>query len=75
MAQPTFAAVRQAVADYITSSIGLRATSNRFGAVSPPMAVIVPQTGSLIRYGTSCITGAGGLCSMSMSRGSFSWTM
>ena len=50
MSQPTFAAVRQAVADYLTASIGLRATSNRFGAVSPPMAVIVPQTGSLIRY-------------------------
>ena len=50
MAQPTFPQVRQAVADYLTSSIGLRATANRFGAVSPPMAVIAPQTGSLIRY-------------------------
>ena len=50
MSQPTFPQVRQAVADYLTSAIGLRATANRFGAVSPPMAVIAPQTGSLIRY-------------------------
>jgi hypothetical protein len=50
MAQPTFAAVRQAVATYLTTSIGLRATANRFGAISPPMAVIAPVTGSLIRY-------------------------
>jgi hypothetical protein len=50
VAQPTFPQVRQAVADYLTTSIGLRATANRFGAVSPPMAVIAPQTGSLIRY-------------------------
>lgn len=50
MPQPTFPAVRQAVAAYLTSSIGLRATANRFGTVSPPMAVVAPQTGSLIRY-------------------------
>lgn len=50
MTQPTFAAVRQAVADYLTASTGLRATTNRFGQISPPMAVIVPQTGTLIRY-------------------------
>jgi hypothetical protein len=48
--QLTFPQVRQAVADYLTASIGLRATANRFGAVNPPMAVIAPQTGSLIRY-------------------------
>ena len=50
MTQPTFPQVRQAVADYLTASIGLRATPNRFGAVNPPMAVVAPQTGSLIRY-------------------------
>ena len=50
MAQPTFGAVRQAVAAYLTTSIGLRATANRFGQINPPMAVIVPQAGSLIRY-------------------------
>jgi hypothetical protein len=50
MAQPTFAAVRQAVAAYLTASIGLRATANRFSAVSPPMAVVAPVGGSLIRY-------------------------
>jgi hypothetical protein len=53
MAQPDFPAVRQAVAAYLTSSIGLRATANRFGAVNPPMAVVAPQTGSLIRYGVT----------------------
>jgi hypothetical protein len=50
VAQPTFTQVRQAIADYLTSSIGLRATANRFGAINPPMAVVAPQTGSLIRY-------------------------
>jgi hypothetical protein len=50
MAQPTFPAVRQAVANYLTTAIGLRATANRFGSVSPPMAVIAPVTGTLIRY-------------------------
>ena len=50
MPQPTFVAVRQAVATYLTTSLGLRATANRFGAVAPPMAVIAPISGSLIRY-------------------------
>ena len=50
MSQLAFPAVRQAVADYLTAAIGLRATANRFGAVAPPMAVVAPQTGSLIRY-------------------------
>ena len=56
MAQPTFVQVRQAVAAYLTANVintdgtGLRATANRFGAVNPPMAVVHPQTGSLIRY-------------------------
>src|SRR5262249_15935882 len=30
--------------------MGLRATANRFGQVSPPMAVVAPVQGSLIRY-------------------------
>ena len=50
MTQLDFPGVRQAVATYLTSAIGLRATANRFGTVNPPMAVIAPQTGSLIRY-------------------------
>ena len=51
MIQPTFAAVRAAVAAYLQNTItGLRATPNRFLQVNPPMAVIAPQTGSLIRY-------------------------
>lgn len=54
MVQPTFLAVRQAVADYLTAHItGLRATTDRFGQINPPQAVILPQTGSLIRYGTT----------------------
>jgi hypothetical protein len=53
MPQPDFPTVRQAIAAYLTSSIGLRATANRFGAVNPPMAVVAPQTGSLIRYAVS----------------------
>lgn len=50
MAQPTFGAVRQAVATYLTGAIGLRCTANRFGQINVPMGVVVPQTGSLIRY-------------------------
>jgi len=50
MPQPDFPSVRQAVATYLTTAIGLRATANRFGTVNPPMAVIVPQTGTLITY-------------------------
>ena len=50
MTQPSFGAVRQAVADYLTTAIGLRCTSNRFGTINPPMGVVVPQTGTLIRY-------------------------
>ena len=51
MTQPTFGQVRQAVAGYLTSAIsGFRATANRFGQVNPPMGVVVPQTGTLIRY-------------------------
>lgn len=54
MAQPTFPAVRRAVADYLAAHItGLRTTANRFLQVNPPMAVIAPQTGSLIRYSTT----------------------
>ena len=50
MPQPDFPTVRQAIATYLTSSIGLRATANRFGQVNPPMAVVAPAQGSLIRY-------------------------
>lgn len=51
MTQPAFAAVRAAVATYLAATIsGLRATPNRFLQVNPPMAVIAPQAGSLIRY-------------------------
>jgi hypothetical protein len=50
MTQLTFGAVRQALASYLTNTIGLRATANRLGQVSPPTAVILPVTGTFIRY-------------------------
>ena len=51
MAQPTFPAIRAALATYLSGHItGLRATANRFGQISPPCAVIIPQTGRLITY-------------------------
>ena len=50
MTAPTFSAVRAALASYLTSSIGLRATANRFAQVNPPMAVIMPVTGTFARY-------------------------
>ena len=50
MPQPTFTAVRQALAAYITTNTGLRATADRFGSISPPMAVILPATGTFITY-------------------------
>lgn len=54
MTQPAFAAIRAAVAAYLSGNIsGLRATANRFGQVSPPCAVIVPQTGRVITYSVS----------------------
>ena len=46
----TFSAVRTALATYLTSSIGLRATANRFAQINPPMAVIMPVTGTFARY-------------------------
>jgi hypothetical protein len=48
--QPSFPAVRAALAAALTSKIGLRATANRFQQVNPPMAVVMPQTGTFIRY-------------------------
>jgi len=47
---PTFSAVRAALATTLTAQIGLRATANRFAQVNPPMAVIMPVTGSFARY-------------------------
>jgi hypothetical protein len=53
MTQPTFPQVRQALATYLTTATGLAATPNRFAQVNPPMAVIMPVTGSFIRYSTT----------------------
>jgi hypothetical protein len=50
MTQPSFAAVRAALASYLTTATGLQVTPNRFAQVNPPMAVIMPVTGSFIRY-------------------------
>lgn len=54
MTQLDFPGVRQAVATYLAANItGLRATANRFGQINPPVAIVIPQTGSLIRYATT----------------------
>lgn len=50
MAQLTFPQVRAALATYLTASTGLAATPNRFAQINPPMAVIMPVTGTFIRY-------------------------
>ena len=50
MTAPTFTAVRTALAATLTSGIGLRATANRFAQINPPMAVIMPVTGTFARY-------------------------
>ena len=51
MTQPAFSAVRQALADTLTAAIpGLRATANRPLQVNPPMAVIMPATGTFATY-------------------------
>ena len=50
MTQPTFPAVRQAVADRLATISGLRATANRFQQINPPCAVVMPQTGTFISY-------------------------
>ena len=50
MVQPTFPQVRQALADRLASISGLRTTANRFAQVNPPMAVVMPQTGTFVRY-------------------------
>ena len=46
----TFPAVRAALASYLTTATGLRATANRFAQINPPMAVIMPVTGTFARY-------------------------
>lgn len=62
MTQPAFSAVRQALADTLTASVtnpdgsALRATANRFQQINPPMAVVMPVTGSFIRYSVTTDT-------------------
>jgi hypothetical protein len=48
--QPTFTAVRKALASFITAQTGLRATAQADGRINPPAAAILPVTGSFIRY-------------------------
>jgi len=50
MPQIGFDAVRAAYATWLTSKMGLRATPNRFQQINPPMAVIMPATGTFISY-------------------------
>jgi hypothetical protein len=51
--QPTFTAVRAALAAQLNTIAGLRATANRNAQISPPAAVVMPVTGSFIRYSTT----------------------
>lgn len=54
MTQPTFTAIRAGLATFLQNSIsGLRATANRPLQVNPPMAVIMPTTGTFVRYSVS----------------------
>lgn len=54
MAQPTFSAVRSALASQLSARItGLRAVANRNAQISPPAAVIMPVTGPFVRYSTT----------------------
>jgi hypothetical protein len=48
--QPTFTAIRQALAAYITATTGLRASANRQSQVIPPMAIVLPVTATFITY-------------------------
>lgn len=56
MAQSTFSAVRAALAAYLAANVvnpdgtGLRTTANRFLQVAPPMAVVMPVTGTFVSY-------------------------
>lgn len=56
MAQPSFSAVRQALAATLTARVinpdgsGLRASPNRNAAVNPPQAVIMPAVGAFASY-------------------------
>ena len=51
MTQPTYTAVRQALATTLAAQIpGLRTAANRNAQVNVPMAVIMPVTGSFASY-------------------------
>lgn len=51
MTQPTYSAIRAALAATLQNQVsGLRATANRVSQINPPMAVIVPATGTIARY-------------------------
>ena len=50
MTQPALGAVRDAVAAYLTASVpGLNASKN-FAQINVPMAVVLPTTGTFLRY-------------------------
>jgi hypothetical protein len=51
MTQPTYSAIRAAYASFLTAQTGIRATANRVSQVNPPMALILPVTGSVASYG------------------------
>ncbi len=50
MTQPTLTTIRSTLASYITTNTGLRATANRQAQLAPPMAIILPVTGTFATY-------------------------
>lgn len=53
MAQPTFTEVRGALATRLATIPGLRTTTEQSDQVNPPVAVIMPVSGTFIRYGAT----------------------
>ena len=53
MTQPTYSAIRQALAATLASAIpGLRTTTNPL-QVNPPCAIVMPVTGTFVTYGST----------------------
>jgi hypothetical protein len=51
--QPTFTEVREALAAQLATIPGLRTTTEQADQVNPPVAVIMPVSGTFIRYGAT----------------------
>jgi hypothetical protein len=53
MTQPTFTQIRAALAAQLNTIAGLRAVASRNAQISPPAAVVMPVTGTFVRYSTT----------------------